>query len=126
MSVFLRKLLPGGGTDGHAVDLLQHFQSDTCYCVVFMCILCIPASALFRTATHQCPGPHPVPPCPAEYIAAVYAEMRQLEAQQTDGGSATYTTPRTLLSILRLSQSLAKLRWVGVWCVHVMGRGRVF
>jgi DNA replicative helicase MCM subunit Mcm2 (Cdc46/Mcm family) len=57
-------------------------------------------------------SPWSIAGCPAEYIAAVYAEMRQLEAQQTDGGSATYTTPRTLLSILRLSQSLAKLRCV--------------
>ncbi|KAJ9507934.1 hypothetical protein QJQ45_021173 [Haematococcus lacustris] len=54
--------------------------------------------------------PH-VPPQLTEYVAAVYAEMRQLEASQAEGASATYTTPRTLLSILRLGQALAKLRF---------------
>lgn len=47
---------------------------------------------------------------PAEYIAAVYAEMRQLEAAAGADTSSTYTTPRTLLSILRLAQAVAKLR----------------
>lgn len=45
---------------------------------------------------------------PAEYIAAVYAEMRMEEAQTEQPHS--YTTARTLLSILRLSQALARLR----------------
>lgn len=44
----------------------------------------------------------------AEYIAAVYAEMR-LEETQTEQPHS-YTTARTLLSILRLSQALARLR----------------
>ncbi|KAK9806786.1 hypothetical protein WJX72_002809 [[Myrmecia] bisecta] len=44
-----------------------------------------------------------------EYIAAVYAEMRADEAAAKVPHS--YTTARTLLSILRLSQALAKLRW---------------
>ena len=43
-------------------------------------------------------------------MSAVYAEMRQLEKSQMET-SSTYTTPRTLLSILRLSQALAKLRF---------------
>mmetsp|Transcript_25472 Transcript_25472/g.55379 ORF Transcript_25472/g.55379 Transcript_25472/m.55379 type:complete len:729 (+) Transcript_25472:157-2343(+) len=53
--------------------------------------------------------PH-IPPDLTEYIAAVYAEMRQLEKSAMET-SSTYTTPRTLLSILRLSQALAKLRF---------------
>ena len=44
----------------------------------------------------------------AEYIAAVYADMRLEEAQTEQPHS--YTTARTLLSILRLSQALARLR----------------
>lgn len=45
----------------------------------------------------------------AEYVAAVYAEMRQEEAQAQVPHS--YTTARTLLSILRISQALARLRF---------------
>eukprot|EP00955_Chlamydomonas_euryale_P069060 360322-Chlamydomonas_euryale.AAC.3 len=45
-----------------------------------------------------------------DYIAAIYCEMRQLEKEQMDS-SSTYTTPRTLLSILRLSMALAKMRF---------------
>lgn len=44
-----------------------------------------------------------------EFIAAVYAEMRGQEAAAKVPHS--YTTARTLLSILRLSQSLARLRF---------------
>ena len=47
----------------------------------------------------------------ADYLAAVYAEMRQLEQAQVDGSSSTYTTPRTLLSIIRLATALTKLRF---------------
>ena len=36
--------------------------------------------------------------------------MRQLEKSQAEV-SSTYTTPRTLLSIIRLSMALAKLRF---------------
>ncbi len=36
--------------------------------------------------------------------------MRQLEAAAGADVASTYTTPRTLLSILRLSQAVAKLR----------------
>lgn len=50
---------------------------------------------------------HEDPVC-AEYIAAVYADMRLEEAQTEQPHS--YTTARTLLSILRLSQALARLR----------------
>lgn len=45
----------------------------------------------------------------AEYIAVVYAEMRQEEAGSKMPHS--YTTARTLMSILRLSQALARLRF---------------
>jgi len=50
----------------------------------------------------------------AEYVAAVYAEMRQEEAQAQVPHS--YTTARTLLSILRLSQALARLRFSDYVC----------
>ena len=51
---------------------------------------------------------HVIPCGAAEYVAAVYAEMRMEEAQTEQPHS--YTTARTLLSILRLSQALARLR----------------
>lgn len=44
-----------------------------------------------------------------EYIAVVYAELRQEEASSKMPHS--YTTARTLMSILRLSQALARLRF---------------
>ncbi|CAD7702196.1 unnamed protein product [Ostreobium quekettii] len=44
-----------------------------------------------------------------EYIAGVYAELRSDE--QKTKVPHSYTTPRTLMSILRLSQALAKLRF---------------
>ena len=44
-----------------------------------------------------------------DYIAAVYAEMRAEEAASDIPHS--YTTARTLLSIIRLSQALARLRF---------------
>jgi DNA replication licensing factor MCM7 len=47
-----------------------------------------------------------------EYVAAIYSEMRRQEALSDRPNS--YTTPRTLLSILRLSQALAKLRFDNV------------
>lgn len=45
----------------------------------------------------------------AEYVAAVYSEMRAEEVAQEVPHS--YTTARTLLSVLRLSQALARLRF---------------
>ena len=48
-------------------------------------------------------------PLRAEYVAAVYAEMRAEEAAAQVPHS--YTTARTLLSILRLAQALARLRF---------------
>ena len=50
-----------------------------------------------------------VPENLTEYIAAVYAEMRAEEAAAAVPHS--YTTARTLLSILRLAQALARLRF---------------
>jgi len=55
-------------------------------------------------------------------VAAVYAEMRMEEAQTEQPHS--YTTARTLLSILRLSQALARLRLDDVVTqVSTSGRG---
>jgi DNA replication licensing factor MCM7 len=48
---------------------------------------------------------------PLEYIAAIYAEMRDDEARARVPHS--YTTARTLLSILRLATALARLRFAG-------------
>jgi len=45
----------------------------------------------------------------AEYVAAVYSEIRADEVASEV--PHTYTTARTLLSILRLSQALARLRF---------------
>ncbi|KAL4437489.1 hypothetical protein ABPG77_003470 [Micractinium sp. CCAP 211/92] len=50
-----------------------------------------------------------VPESLTDYVAAVYAEMRAEEAASDVPHS--YTTARTLLSILRLSQALARLRF---------------
>ena len=52
--------------------------------------------------------PH-IPEELTEYVSSIYAEMRRQEAMSDRPNS--YTTPRTLLSILRLSQALAKLRF---------------
>ncbi|KAF5838118.1 DNA replication licensing factor Mcm7-like protein [Dunaliella salina] len=55
-----------------------------------------------------------VPPELTGFIAEQYCGLRQkeLEQEQAGEGSATYTTPRTLLSILRLSQAVARLRLI--------------
>lgn len=50
-----------------------------------------------------------VPPALSEYISAVYAELRAEEAAAEVPHS--YTTARTLLSLMRLSQALARLRF---------------
>jgi DNA replication licensing factor MCM7 len=49
-----------------------------------------------------------------EYVASIYGELRRQEAMADRPNS--YTTPRTLLSILRLSQALAKLRFDNAVC----------
>ena len=56
--------------------------------------------------------PH-IPTELAEYIANAYAEMRSDEVQAADSAQG-YTTARTLLSILRLAQALARLGWSNV------------
>lgn len=43
------------------------------------------------------------------YIVAKYVEKRKLQREGLDEQSYMYVTPRTLLAIIRLSQSLAKL-----------------
>lgn len=53
-----------------------------------------------------------VPPTLTEYVSAVYAELRAEEAAAEVPHS--YTTARTLLSLLRLSQALARLRFSDV------------
>ena len=63
-------------------------------------------------------SPH-VPSTLTDYVAAVYAEMRAEEVAADV--PHTYTTARTLLSILRLSQALARLRFADV-VEQVMGR----
>lgn len=45
-----------------------------------------------------------------EYVAAAYAELRQEEAEVGEQAHS-YTTARTLLSILRLAEALARLRF---------------
>jgi DNA replication licensing factor MCM7 len=50
-----------------------------------------------------------VPPELSEYVVAHYCALRQRERDEMDGRS--YVTPRTLLSILRLAQAVAKLRF---------------
>jgi hypothetical protein len=68
-----------------------------------------------------------VPDALTDYVAAVYAEMRAEEAAAEVPHS--YTTARTLLSILRLSQALARLRFADAveqvgWQAAVWGWGR--
>jgi hypothetical protein len=69
----------------------------------------------------------------ADYVVAHYCALRQKERDEMDGRS--YVTPRTLLSILRLAQAVAKLRfdetvrrkrgWLGLGSrgVRLAGRG---
>ena len=54
-------------------------------------------------------SPH-FPPDLTEYVATAYAELRQEEADVGDQAHS-YTTARTLLSILRLASALARLRF---------------
>ena len=51
-----------------------------------------------------------VPEDLTDYVANAYAEMRLDECQAAERATG-YTTARTLLSILRLAQSLARLGW---------------
>lgn len=70
----------------------------------------IPADDLRAYVAHaRTYHPH-VPADLSNYIASAYAEMRQDELGAGERAMG-YTTARTLLSILRLSESLARLRW---------------
>eukprot|EP00775_Hariotina_reticulata_P009818 gene9818-9976_t len=51
-----------------------------------------------------------IPPALTDYIAAHYVDARGQEAAEL-GDRGAYITPRTLMSILRLSQAVAKLRF---------------
>jgi DNA replication licensing factor MCM7 len=44
-------------------------------------------------------------------IVNMYAEMRAEERMQTESDRQTYTSPRTLIAMLRISQARARLRW---------------
>lgn len=48
-----------------------------------------------------------VPPALVEYVVGAYVGLRMNDLNHKD---TTYTTPRTLLAVLRLSQALARLR----------------
>uniref|UniRef100_A0A6B2FZY2 DNA replication licensing factor MCM7 (Trinotate prediction) n=1 Tax=Myxobolus squamalis TaxID=59785 RepID=A0A6B2FZY2_MYXSQ len=65
--------------------------------------------ALLRSFVMRCKGVNPVIPADLkDFIVASYVEMRKESRVETD---CTYTSARTLLSILRLSTSLARLRF---------------
>ena len=72
----------------------------------------LPASDLraYVALARRC-APH-FPPELTEYVAAAYAELRAEEAESGDQ-APSYTTARTLLSVLRLAQALARLRFAG-------------
>jgi DNA replication licensing factor MCM7 len=50
-----------------------------------------------------------IAPSLTDYIVSCYVNMRE-RTQREDDVSGTYTTPRTLLGIMRLAQALARLR----------------
>jgi DNA replication licensing factor MCM7 len=50
-----------------------------------------------------------IPPDLHNYIVAKYVEKRKLQREGLDEQSYMYVTPRTLLAIIRLAQSMAKL-----------------
>ena len=53
-----------------------------------------------------------VPPRVAQYISEKYVQLRQAhKIQEENDKSYTYTSARTLLAVLRLSQALARLRF---------------
>lgn len=53
-----------------------------------------------------------VPQSVAEYLTGTYVQMRK--AQKEDDSGFTYTSARTLLGVLRLSQALSRLRFADV------------
>ncbi|GAB00055.1 uncharacterized protein L969DRAFT_20316 [Mixia osmundae IAM 14324] len=53
-----------------------------------------------------------VPPAVSEYVVGAYVQLRKQSKEDEDRNQAfTYTSARTLLGILRLSQALARLRF---------------
>jgi len=58
-----------------------------------------------------------VPEDLGESIAGAYAGMRRTEEEAGDEASG-YTTARTLLSIIRLAEALARLRWANIVTKH--------
>ncbi|XP_071656343.1 DNA replication licensing factor MCM7 isoform X2 [Patagioenas fasciata] len=59
------------------------------------------------TYVHQHNRQPLVPPALAEYLTAAYVELRR---EGAPGGGGTFTSARTLLSLLRLATALARLR----------------
>ena len=55
-----------------------------------------------------------IPPELHNYIVAKYCEKRKFQAEGSDEVSYMYITPRTLLGIIRISQSLARLHFRAV------------
>lgn len=53
-----------------------------------------------------------MPTTVAEYLTGTYVQLRK--AQKEDESGFTYTSARTLLGVLRLSQALARLRFADV------------
>ena len=61
------------------------------------------------------------PTIPADlhnYIVAKYVEKRKFQREGSDEVSYMYITPRTLLGIIRISQSMAKLHFRDVVVQH--------
>jgi len=52
-----------------------------------------------------------IPPSLHNYIVAKYVEKRKFQREGKDEQSYMYVTPRTLLGIIRISQSMAKLNF---------------
>jgi len=74
----------------------------------------LPASDI-RSYISQARACSPViPESLADYLAAAYSELRAEEA--ADEKPASYTTARTLLSVIRMSQALARLRFASLVC----------
>jgi DNA replication licensing factor MCM7 len=69
------------------------------------------SSDFLRSYVSRAKGFEPfIPDSLSDHIVAAYVSMRETEMKEQQNAK-TYTTARTLLAILRLSQALAKLRF---------------